>query len=409
MSAVAFFLGADCLMRTVSGLLSPISSSRAYSLLHTRHPSWGYVLLVSVVAFVFLLVKEMGADSIKLWDYRVYLKAKETFLETGSPYFERESLRFIYPPSATALFPFVSASPTYQSWYFIVMGVIWFSSVALFCRKNIHALVVFPVFFYVFGGNGYVTILTGNIAPLLYFSAALAGYLHLSGKTSTVVFSAFILGLTLIKPFYAEFLIFVWFLSGIRTFLISAAGVIGLFFAINIAIYPELFPEFLLVLKLNQHDTEIFGITLLSHFAFLNVPVEIAGIVHFALIGTLFFLCLQRQDSFTDHQWFCCLFILAVLINPKHLTYDLMIIVPALVVLLLESKMLTLTVGCFLLFVSSFFSFGLSEQPYFQWWYGAVFSFLIVLLSRKISNGFRQTIAVMWHPTHLSQRWGTRR
>ncbi|MEM7215372.1 MAG: hypothetical protein AAF423_07505 [Pseudomonadota bacterium] len=358
-------------------------NTKSKSWIDRKLPVWASVFSVFVLACVALACADYTHDFARLWDFRVYLKAKEHLALTGTPYYESESLRFIYPPTSIFLLHVISSEEWFKSAYFVVAGALWLSTATIFCRRPVHYLIVFPVLFLAFGKHGYITLLTGNIACVLYFIAAASAWMHFTGRMSAFFFAALILGLTLIKPFYAEFLIFIWFTRGLRDFLITSVAVVALFFAINLLIYPDLFSEFLSALKLDRHDSEIFGITLMSHLGKLGFPTLIAAGLHFLLIGGLFLAFLGNLTNMSNLERFCCLFILAVFINPKHITYDLLVALPALTVLLLETRPMARILGFALILISSTLDFGIAGEAYFQWWYGFVFAFAIVLFVGK--------------------------
>ncbi|MEM9277372.1 MAG: hypothetical protein AAGA76_02220 [Pseudomonadota bacterium] len=310
-----------------------------YSALLNREFSASAALLaVSAIACFALAIFDYSHDFTRFWDFQVYLKAKEHLAVTGSPYYEADSLRFIYPPSSLFMLNLITESEWFKSVYFILGGTLWLATAAIFCRRPLHLLIVFPVLLMAFGKHGYITMLTGNIACILYFVAAISAWLYFTGRISILVFSVLILALTLIKPFYAEFMIFIWFVRGLRIFIAASIAVIALFFAINLLLYPQLFAEFLDALKFQTHDTEIFGVTLMSHLNALGLATPAAAFFHFTLIGLFFLAFLGSLQTMSRLQIFCCLFTLAVFINPKHISYDLMVALPALSVVLLESR-----------------------------------------------------------------------
>ena len=341
------------------------------------------LVVVGVLSAIALAVFDYTNEFAKLWDFRVYLKAREHYFETGNPYFNSESLRFIYPPSATFVFYLINDSAFFKLFVFAVNGALWITTACLFCRSKVEILVSVPALLLLFGMQGWVAILTGNIACLLYFSAGLSGLLYYKGLISTVSFLALIFVLTLIKPFYAEFLIFVWFMRGTRDFLIVSLAVVAGFFAINILLFPELFDHFLSALKFDDYDTEIYGITAFSHFSSLGFSTLSAVIFHFLIVGLLFVLFILRLLSLNGSQKFACIFILAVFINPKHITYDLMVAVPALIVLLMQARPRVLLTGLVILILASVLDFNPDGKPYFQWWYAFVATFFLVLVDGR--------------------------
>lgn len=361
-------------------------SARKFSLLQS-------LILVGIVSALTLSLIDYSYNFAKLWDFQVYLKARDSFLETGNPYYDAESLRFIYPPSASFIFYLINDSLFFRSIVFSVNGALWIMTACLFCRSRLDIVVVVPALLLLFGMQGWVAILTGNIACLLYFIAAATGLLYHNKIISTFGFAAVILLLTLIKPFYAEFLILIWLAQGIRSFLISSFAVVGAFFVINLFFYPELFVHFLNALKVNDYDTEIYGITLLSHLMSFGFSSLSSIILHLLLIGFLFVLFTVRLPSFTHSQQFSCIFILAVFINPKHISYDLMVAVPALVILLLQARLIVVLTGAAILLSTSLFDFNLHKEIYFQWWYGFVTTFILVLIDGRFQfEGFLQRI-----------------
>jgi len=351
-----------------------------------------------VLSVIILLLIDANTNLPRLWDFNVYLKAKSNLLEAVSPYYDSESLRFIYPPSSLFLLYIVHASDWFKSAYFVLNGALWISICAFFCRRPIELLIVIPIVLFAFGKHGQIAVLTGNIALLLYFVAALACWLYYTDKVSLLVFSLVILALVLIKPFYAEFLILIWFKRGIGAFIKSSMIVIFAFFAINLIFYPELFSQFLGSLKVENYDTEIFGITAFSHLSGLGFPAPTAALIHFALIATLFAIFLLRIDELDERQRFCCLFILAVFINPKHITYDLIAGLSALSVLILTSNWPKQIIGFALIALSSFAKFEIAGEPYFQWWYAFVLVFIIALTGNVSNISANKFIALIQKP-----------
>ena len=351
-----------------------------------------------VLGVVILSLIDANTNLPRLWDFNVYLKAKANLLEAGSPYYDSESLRFIYPPSSLFLLSIVQASDWFKSAYFVLNGALWISLCAFFCRRPIELLIVIPIVLFAFGKHGQIAILTGNIALLLYFVAALSCWLYYTNRISLFIFSAIILSLVLIKPFYAEFLILVWFKRGLGTFIKTSLIVVAAFFAVNLIFYPELFSEFLGSLKVENYDTEIFGITAFSHLSGIGFSTPISAFIHFALIALLFVMFLVRIDKLDERQKFCCLFILAIFINPKHITYDLIAGLSALSVLILTSNWPKQMIGFGLIAVSSFAKFSIGGEPYFQWWYAFILVFALILAGNVSNMSFAQVINLIQTP-----------
>ena len=353
------------------------------------------IIVVGIVSSLILSLIDYHFEFAKLWDFRVYLRAREHFFETGNPYYEAESLRFIYPPTASFVFYLINDSAFLNSFVFAFNGALWVMTACLFCRSRLEISVVISALFILFGMQGWVAVLTGNIACLLYFVAAVASLMYHNKLISTSVFAVMILLLTLIKPFYAEFLIFIWLAYGIWRFLAVSLVVVSVFFAINMIFYPVLFEHFLSALQFDRYDTEIYGITLFSHISSFGFNSAISIVPQLLLIGTLFGLFVLRLPSLRHDQQFLILFILAVFINPKHITYDLMVAVPALVILLLQANTKTMIVGASILVGVSLLDFSGEGKPYFQWWYGYIGTFILVLISGKFQfDSFWQRILV---------------
>lgn len=347
--------------------------------------------VVGIVSALILLLIDYHFEFAKLWDFRVYLRASEHFFETGNPYYEAESLRFIYPPTASFVFYLINDNAFFGSFVFAFNGALWVMTACLFCRSRLENSVVIPALFILFGMQGWVAVLTGNIACLLYFVAAVASLMYHNKLIATSAFAVVILLLTLVKPFYAEFLIFIWLAYGMWRFLAVSLVVVSAFFAINMIFYPVLFEHFLSALQFDRYDTEIYGITLFSHISSFGFNSAISVVLQLLLIGILFGLFVLRLPSLRYDQQFLILFILAVFINPKHITYDLMVAVPALVILLIQSNTKTMIAGASVLVGVSLFDFSGEDKPYFQWWYGYVVTLVLVLISGKFQfDGFWQ-------------------
>ncbi|MEM8651655.1 MAG: hypothetical protein AAGF54_14060 [Pseudomonadota bacterium] len=357
-----------------------------------------YTVWVSItISFFVLLLLAFSRENLNLWDFNVYVTAKNALLESGSPYFERESLRFIYPPSSIPLLYLISDSELYKTLYFSIIGALWLSIPVFFSRTIVQWVAATSIFLFVFGNHGYITLFTGNLAPLLYFVAAAVSLAFWMDKVSISTFVLVILAISLVKPFYLEFLIFVWFKRDFLSFflasLISTAG----FFSINAVFYPELFSQFVHALKVDRYDSEIFGITLFSYLTSFGLSSFIGLFLQLLCIGVLFILFIQRAPGMTTTQQFSALFILAVFINPKHISYDLMVAVPPIVFMLLQSPKRTALLGFLVLTVVSVFDMGIAKELYFQWWLGYLGVLLIVLLSNSLQIRYQDLPrAVIW-------------
>ena len=366
-----------------------------------------YTVWVSVsISFVILLLIAFSREKLNLWDFDVYLTAKNALFESGSPYFERESLRYIYPPSSIPLLYLISDSELYKTLYFSIIGAFWLSIPVFFCRTIIQWSAAVLVFLYVFGSHGYVTLFTGNLAPLLYFVAAGIAFAYWTERVSITTFVFVILAVSLVKPFYLEFLIFIWFKRDFLYFLVASFVSVICFFGINAIFYPELFTEFIQALKVDRYDSEIFGITLFSYVTSLGFSSVVGLFFQLLCIGILLTLFIQRAPSIDVVKQFSLLFILAVFINPKHISYDLMVAVPPLVFILLKSPKLASILGFLLLFAVSIFDFAIADEPYFQWWLGYLVALLIALLCMPTQIPFKELPKAIISP--LNQRWITK-
>jgi len=347
---------------------------------------WPVLLLISIAGALFFGTYDYLYNFGRFWDFNVYIKAQAHFAETGSPYFERESLRYIYPPSANFILYLVSDSAIYKTIYFIVTGMLWTLIALFFCRRPVDTALILPILFLAFGMQGWVTVLSGNIATIMYFIAAFAAWTYFTGKIQALLYASIILLLALVKPFYVEFLLFIWFVGDLKKFVIYALGVIILFFAVNLLFYPELFSTFLDTLKVDNFDSEIFGITMMSFLIAKGFPTTIAFLGQAILLGVLFLVFLAKYNQFSTHEKFAALFIFAVFINPKQITYDLMVCLPALVTLLLGGKRWVLATGLSILLVASVVDFGLATKMWFQWWHAFVICFGLCLLSQSFDE-----------------------
>jgi len=347
------------------------------------------MLLAGALSAIVFSTYDYFYDFPRFWDFNVYIKAQAHFAETGSPYFDRESLRYIYPPSANFMLYHVSDSAIYKTIYFIMTGMLWTLTALLFCRRPIDAALTLPILFLAFDMQGWVTVLSGNIATFMYCIAAFAAWAYFIGKIPTFVFVAIITGLTMVKPFYAEFLLFIWFVEDLKKFILYALGVIAIFFAVNLLFFPELFSTFLGTLKVDDYDNEIFGITMMSHLIGLGAHSTLAFIIQGAVLGGLLLLFLSKFNQFSTLEKFACVFIFAVFINPKQITYDLMVCLPALTLLLLGSKPWATIVGLGILVAFSVVDFNLAPKPWFQWWYAFLFCFALCLATRSLDSDFR--------------------
>jgi len=360
---------------------------------------WPVLLLIGIAGALFFGTYDYLYNFGRFWDFNVYIKAQAHFAETGSPYFERESLRYIYPPSANFILYLVSDSAIYKTIYFIVTGMLWTLIALFFCRRPVDAALILPILFLAFGMQGWVTVLSGNIATIMYFIAAFAAWAYFTGKIPTLVFAVIITALVMIKPFYAEFLLFIWFVEDLKKFILFALGVVVLFFAVNLIFFPELFSIFLDTLKVEDYDNEIFGITIMSVLMEAGGPIYLALIAHLGLLSGILIQLIVRYKNFSSQEQFACIFIIAVFLNPKQITYDLIVCVPALTFLLLTAKRWVFVIGLAIIILASVIDLGLAPKPWFQWWLAFMICFLLALFSRPFDmNNYEHFFESLFKP-----------
>lgn len=349
---------------------------------------WWTFSLVGILGALTFGLYDYLHDFSRFWDFNVYLKAQTHLFETGTPYFERESLRYIYPPSANFLLYVVSDIYLYKTLYFILTGTLWTLTACLFARRPIEIAIILPVLFLVFGMQGWVTVLSGNIATIMYFIAAFSAWFYFTEKISTIAFTAIITALALVKPFYAEFLLFIWFARDFKTFILCAIGLLAAFFAINLTVYNELFFTFLETLKVDDFDNEIFGITLMSFIIESSggKNIGLAFLAHLGVISGFLMQFIIRFKSFSTQEQFAAIFIIAAFINPKQITYDLMVCIPALTYLLIVSKRWVFVLGALSITLASTVDIGFGGKLWFQWWLTAFVCFLLVLFTRPLDK-----------------------
>jgi hypothetical protein len=290
------------------------------------------------------------------WDVRVYAAAIHSLRAGHDPYADAMAVQqayhnqggaldgalpysYVYSPITLPLLRLIGELPFWLSgsayWLLYsccVLGQLWVASLATTGNERKYFIYLAPAaaFFPGFLQNG--TVLSGNIAYILYF-AVLCGALAGWRRGAWTWFYAAVLAASCIKaPMLSLVAIPVlsarkqWLPAGLTT----AAGVA--LFAVQPVLWPSLFSNYLKAVNLQFLYNRDFGCSLAGFFSDalfrLGLPYSPAGLIFylcyavplFALL--LYFANRYLHGSFSLKQWAPVLLVGVILLNPRIMEYD---------------------------------------------------------------------------------------
>lgn len=273
------------------------------------------------------------------WDAHIYARAVQTFLAGGDPYALTNYLNFVYPPIflrtavlLSHLFPF------HSGWYLylalnsaavlflpIILSKFYLRSTWLTPPLAVSIFLFHPLL------TAEIALLSGNISSLCYAIILVAGVPGLR-RNRWFLFYVAVASASLIKlPFLALLLLPLFLGHRQTTFsLITAAAVLFemLFEALLLPAQYKAFLQSMVAQVVIRQDAGFGFLPHLMHVArHLPVPpAKFALLVHTALTLTLI-LCLWASkkrpgSTLPESVWIAAVLIVAILANPRMLTYD---------------------------------------------------------------------------------------
>lgn len=291
------------------------------------------------------------------WDVQVYGAAIHSLRAGHDPYADAMAIQeafhnhrivhvstdlpysYVYSPITLPLLrligrvPFWLSASTYWSVYILgVLGQIWATMYATTAKERRYFLYVAPIaaFFPGFLENG--TVVSGNIAYILYAAVLLAavagwrrgswGWFYVATLAASCV-KAPLLSLVVIPILSARRQ---WLPAGLT----AAAGVA--LFAIQPMLWPSLFSNYLKAVNLQFLYNRDFGCSpagLFSDSLFRRgIPYSPGGLIFYVcyavpLLGILFYLSRQHfHGRFSLKEWIPVLLVGVILLNPRIMEYD---------------------------------------------------------------------------------------
>jgi hypothetical protein len=308
-----------------------------------QRPSTHRLLLTFVfglfVAIPTALIANMYRGAAVFWDAHIYAGAIRTFLSGGDPYALTNYLNFVYPPIflrtavlLSHLFPF------HSGWYLylalncaavlllpIILSKFYLRSTWLTPPLAVGIFLFHPLL------TAEIALLSGNISSLCYAIILAAGVPGLR-RNRWFLFYVAVACASLIKlPFLALLLLPLFLGHRQNTFsLITAAAVLlEMFFeALLLPAQYKAFLQSVVSQVVIRHDAGFGLLPHLMHIAqHLPVPTaKFALLVHIALMLTLILFLWaskkKRGSTLPESVWVAAVLIVAVLANPRILTYD---------------------------------------------------------------------------------------
>ena len=320
---------------------------------NTRRP---YLIVIGFWVAVAIAVPIWAHFEIPGWDVRVYAAAIHSLRAGHDPYADAMAIQqayhdrggaldgvlpysYVYSPITLPLLRVIGALPFWFSgsaywllYTLCVLGQIWVTMLPTTGNERKYFLYLAPAaaFFPGFLQNG--TVLSGNIAYILYFAvlcAALVGWRR--GNWSW--FYAAVLAASCVKaPMLSLVAIPIlsarkqWLPAGLTT----AAGVS--LFAIQPLLWPSLFSNYLKAVNLQFLYNRDFGCSLAGFFGDalyrLGLPYSPAWLIFYLFYAVpLFALLLHlagkyRQGCFSLKDWAPVLLVGVILLNPRIMEYD---------------------------------------------------------------------------------------
>jgi hypothetical protein len=246
---------------------------------------------------------------------------------------------YVYSPLTLPFLRIIGALPIWFSrsvYWFIylaaVLAQIWVGMQAVEESERRYFVYLAPVaaFFPGFLADG--TVLSGNVAHILYAMVLLAAVLGWRRGSWQWFYLAILAASCFKAPFLSLTVIPIlsarkqWFPAAITTFTGMSL------FLIQPLIWPSLFKHYLLSLKLMFSYSQDFGCSPAGLFSDLlyhwGIPYSFPGVIFYLcyalpLLGLLFYLSRHfLRGSFSLSQWIPVLFVGVILLNPRLIEYD---------------------------------------------------------------------------------------
>jgi hypothetical protein len=292
------------------------------------------------------------------WDLQVYATAIHSLHAGHDPYMDAMAVQqayhdrggdlngdglpysYVYSPITLPVLGLIGKLPLWFSgrmywllYIFAVLGQLWVAMRFTTDNERRYFLYLVPAaaFFPGLLQNG--TVLSGNVAYIVYFAAfcaALVGW----RRGTWIWFYAVVLAASCIKPPLLS-LVVIPPLSGRRQWIpagLTVAAGIGLF-AIQPVLWPSLFKNFLKAVDLQFLYNKDFGCSPAGFFSDalfrLRLPYSPAGLIFYLCYAIPLFILLLRlsrkylQGSISLNQWAPVLLVGVILLNPRIMEYDL--------------------------------------------------------------------------------------
>lgn len=304
------------------------------------------LFILGIGSSLLSLFKVASAHSY-LWDLEVYQNAVDVYLSGGSAYQDLEGLKFVYPPLVLYVF---SLFGTFLTPALLTLFVL--CSLAFLSNREGRMLTysaVLASFCFYHGSAFFISLLTGNVSIFMHFLILFTAFKARYG--SKFLFYIAVFFSSLIKPYYASYLILIFGLPNLSRKKILESSIIVFavitIYLLQFTLFYPLFEQFIQSLAeqsfdLKKTDSTDIGYSPYSFFIRIYSQ-QTALLIHafFVLIGlkTLYFTTkfnqkyLETKDaSFILFLW---LIILAIFMNPRIKEYDYWLIQAASIRLIL--------------------------------------------------------------------------
>jgi hypothetical protein len=300
-----------------------------------------------LLAFVFALFVMIPAVLIGIryhnatifWDAHVYASAIHAFANGGDPYALSSYFNFVYPPiflkTAALLSPIF---PLHSGWYIyltlnsaavlaipIILSRFYLRSSWLTPALAVGLFLFSPLL------TAEIALLSGNISSLLYAVVLAAGIPGIR-RNRWLLFYLAVICASLIKLPFLALLLLPLFLGNRQTvFSIVAAAVVLLEMFFERLLLPAQYKAFLQSVVAQVVIRRDAGFGLFPHLLrvarYLPVPpVKFAIFAHItitlAVVLCFWLLRKKREAALCEGVWVATILIVAVLANPRLLTYD---------------------------------------------------------------------------------------
>jgi hypothetical protein len=313
----------------------------------SAHRLWLAFVFALFVAIPAVLIGIRYRNATIFWDAHVYANAIHTFVNGGDPYALSSYFNFVYPPIFLKIAAFLSHFFFFHSGWYIYLTLNSAAVLAIpiilsrFYLRSSWLTLPLAVGLFLFHPllTAEIALLSGNISNLLYAVILAAGIPGIR-RNRWLLFYLAVICASLIKLPFLALLLLPLFLGNRQTvfsIVTAAAVLLEMFFErLLLSTQYKAFLQSVVAQVVFRHDT---GFGLFTHLlrvaGYLPVPpVEFALFAHItftlALVLFLWFLRKKREASLSEGVWIATILIVAILANPRMLTYDVDIaILPA--------------------------------------------------------------------------------